>query len=181
MKNIQTLIIAFAFMGLSACSKSDSTVDTGSNNNNGGGNTTPTFYFNCKVNGIATDFKAMTLVKDNPDNPQQLFLVGALSNTELPSLTFTLNNKGGWTDGLSYTLDENDFVNTVEYKNAAKLLFKSTATPASATSGLRIKFDTIKLPKGEYASGTFSGTLQLEENTTSVNITEGKFKVEFLN
>jgi hypothetical protein len=46
---------------------------------------------------------------------------------------------------------------------------------------LRIKFDKITLAKGQFAIGTFSGTLQLEENVTTVVITEGKFKVKFSN
>jgi hypothetical protein len=58
---------------------------------------------------------------------------------------------------------------------------QSKATPASANSGLRIKFDKITLAKGQFAVGTFSGTLQLEENVTTVVITEGKFKVKFSN
>jgi hypothetical protein len=97
-------------------------------------------------------------------------------------LLFTLNYKApGWVDGLSYALDENDFVNFAEYKTPSELVFKSKATPASANSGLRIRFDKITLAKGQFAIGTFSGTLQLEENVTTVVITEGKFKVKFSN
>ncbi|OYU94853.1 MAG: hypothetical protein CFE21_14285 [Bacteroidetes bacterium B1(2017)] len=181
MKKIKLAILAFAFLGLAGCSKTESPTTSGSNTNTGG-NTTPTYYFTCKVNGVATDFKAMTLIKDVADNPQMLFLVGQKSATELPSLTFTLNFKGsGWVDGLTYVLDEKDFDNFVEYKNVAQLLFKSKATPASANTGLTVVFDKIILPKDQYASGTFHGTLQLEENTTTVQITEGKFKVQFLN
>lgn len=179
MKILKTFSIAFMLFWLAGCSKSDTPTTTDTNN---GGTNTPTYYFTCKVNGVYTDFKAMTLIKDDPNNIQQMFLVGQKSNTELPSLTFTLNYKApGWVDGLTYVLDEKDLNNFVEYKNTALLIFKSKATPASATSGLTVKFDKIILPKDQYVSGTFSGTLQLEENVTSVSITEGKFKVQVLN
>ena len=72
-------------------------------------------------------------------------------------------------------------MNFAEYKTPAELVFKSKSAPASPTTGLRIKFDKIILPMGQYASGTFSGTLQLEESLNTVVITEGKFKCQFLN
>ncbi len=181
MRKINFILLAFAFVVLSSCSKTDTNTGNGSNNNGGGG-TAPAYFFTCKVNGTLTDFTAMTLVIDDTLNPKMMFLIGQKSNTQLPSLTFTLNYKApGWIDGLSYILDEHDLTNFVEYKSPTLLLFKSTATPASATTGLTIKFDKILFGKGNYASGTFSGTLQLEENTTAVAITEGKFKVQFLN
>jgi hypothetical protein len=182
MNKLKLLLFAVTLVGFFGCSKTESPT-TNTNNNNNGGTTTPTYYFTCKVNGIPTDFKAMTLVKDYPDKPQQMFLVGAKSNAELvPSLTFTLNYKSpGWVDGLTYTLDEKELVSFVEFKNANQLIFKSIATPASTSTSMVLKFDKIILPKDQYASGTFSGSLQLEENVTSVIITEGKFKVQFLN
>lgn len=189
MKFIQTGLIGLVLLFASACSKTDST-PTGGNNpgdttntgGGGGGGTTPTYYFSCKVNGVLQDFKAMTLIKDNPDDIKQVYLVGQKSDTELPNLLFTLNFKSpGWVDGLSYTLDENDFVNFAEYKTPTELVFKSKATPASANTGLRITFSKMILPMGQYAMGTFSGTLQLEENLNTVVITEGKFKCKFMN
>lgn len=180
MKKVNLFIFALALLAISSCSKTESPT-TGGNNNNGGG-TTPTYFFTCKVNGVFTDFKAMSLAKDDTNNIQEIFLVGSKSYAELPSLLFSLKYKApGWVDGLAYDLDENDFSNSCEYKNQALLIFKSTATPASASSGLKIKFDKIILPKDQYVSGTFSGSLQLEENVTSVIITEGKFKVQFIN
>lgn len=186
MKLMKLTIFMFALAFVAGCSKTSSPAPEGSNNGTGGGggggNTTPTYFFTCKVNGVATTFAAMTLIKDNPADPQQIFLVGAKSNTELPQLTFTLNKtSAGWVDGLTYVMDEKDLTNLAEYQSPTKLLFKSTATPASASSGLTLHFDKIVLPKDQYASGTFSGTLQLEENITSVAITEGKFKVQFMN
>ncbi len=181
MRKINFILLAFAFIVLSSCSKTETSTNNGTNNNGGGGST-PTYYFTCKVNGTPLDFGAMTLVIDDTLNPKMMFLVGQKSNTQLPSLTFTLNYKApGWVDGLTYVMDEHDFDNFVEYKNVGLLIFKSKATPASVTTGLTLKFDKILFGKGQYASGTFSGTLQLEENTTSVAITEGKFKVQFLN
>lgn len=188
MKNITLSLIALVLLLASACSKtetnpSNSTNDTtNTGGGGGGGGTNPTYYFTCKVNGVSQDFKAMTLIKDDPSNIKQFYLVGQKSDTELPNLLFTLNFKSpGWVDGLSYTLDENDFVNFAEYKTPSELVFKSKATPASATTGLRITFSKIVLPMGEYAMGTFSGTLQLEENLNTVVITEGKFKCKFMN
>lgn len=182
MKKIKTIILGLTLVWFAGCSKTESPTTSGNNNNNGGGNNTPTYYFNCKVNGVYTEFAAMTLAKDDASNPKQIFLVGQKSNTELPSITFTLNYKApGWVDGLTYNLNDQDFTNFVEYKDPGLHLFKSTATPGSATSGLVLKFDKIVLPKDQYASGTFSGSLQLEENITSIIITEGKFKVQFLN
>lgn len=181
MRKIHFILLAFAFTFLSSCSKTETT-NTGGTNNNGGGNNTPTYYFTCKVNGSLVDFGAMSLVVDDTLSPKMMFLIGQKTNTQLPSITFTLNYKApGWVDGLTYVMDEHDLDNFVEYKNVALLIFKSKATPASATTGLTLKFDKIIMGRGQYASGTFSGTLQLEENTTSVAITEGKFKVQFLN
>lgn len=179
MRLIKLFLFVASMAGLFGCSKPTS---SDPDNNNNPGPSAPVYYFNCKVNGVFTEFAAQTLIKDYPDDPKQIFLVGQKNNTDLPSLTFTLNKTGtGWKDGLTYVLDEKDLVSFVEYKNVAKLIFKSTATPASVSSGLTLHFDKIVLPKDQYASGTFSGTLQLEENITSVVITEGKFKVQFLN
>lgn len=175
------MVLLFAL----ACSKTNSNPPVNNpndSNNTGGGGTTPTEYFTFKVNGVQQDFKAMTLVKDYPDDIKQFYLVGQKNDLQLPNLLFTLNYKApGWVDGLSYVLDDNDFVNFAEYKIPSELVFKSKATPASANSGLRIKFDKISLAKGQFAIGTFSGTMQLEENVTTVVITEGKFKVKFSN
>jgi hypothetical protein len=185
--------IAITFFGLvllfaSACSKTETNPTANENDTTqtggggGGGGTNPTYYFTFKANGVLQDFKAMTLIKDDPNNIKQFYLVGQKSEKDLPNLLFTLNYKSpGWVDGLSYVLDENDFVNFAEYKTPAELVFKSKAAPASPNTGLRIKFDKIVLAAGEYASGTFSGTLQLEENLNTVVITEGKFKCKFLN
>ncbi len=181
MKEFKLFIFSLAILAISSCSKTESPT-TGGGNNNGGGTTTPTYYITCKVNGVLTDFKSMNLVKDDPNNAQEIFLIGAKGEKEFPTITFALKYKApGWVDGLTYQLDENDFVNTCEYKNQGLFIFKSTATPASASSGLNIKFDKFSLAKDQFVSGTFSGTLQLEENVTSVLITEGKFKVQFLN
>lgn len=185
MKKILSVLVGSIMMLTFSCSKSTNN-PTGNNNNNqtggGGGGTTPTYYFTFKANGVQQDFKAMTLIKDDPNNIKQLYLVGQKNDKELPNLLFTLNYKApGWVDGLSYVLDENDFVNFAEYKTPAELVFKSKSAPASPTTGLRIKFDKIVLPMGQYASGTFSGTLQLEESLNTVVITEGKFKCQFLN
>jgi hypothetical protein len=186
MKEVKIFLLAFALLFVGSCTKSDGVEkDTnGNNNNNGGGGTnTPSYYFTCKVNGVLTDFKAMTLIKDDPSNIKQFYLIGQKNDTELPSITYTLNFKGsGWVNGLTYVLDEYDLKNLAEFKTPNQSLFKSTATPASATSGMRLVFDKIDMTGSEpFASGTFSGTLQLEENMSTVVITEGKFKVKFLN
>jgi hypothetical protein len=186
MKKLSHVLVALLVMFSWSCSKTNND-PTGNPNNNptgggGGGGTNPTYYFTFKANGIQQDFKAMTLIKDDPNNIKQLYLVGQKTDKDLPNLLFTLNYKSpGWVDGLSYVLDENDFVNFAEYKTPAELVFKSKAAPASPTTGLRITFDKIILPMGQYASGTFSGTLQLEESLNTVVITEGKFKCQFLN
>jgi|694.fasta_scaffold110505_3 hypothetical protein len=183
MNKLTLFFLGMVLMIALSCSKTNNNPPANDPNNpGGGGGTTPTEYFTFKVNGVQQDFKAMTLVKDNPDDIKQFYLVGQKSDLQLPNLLFTLNYKApGWVDGLSYALDENDFVNFAEYKTPSELVFKSKATPASANSGLRIRFDKITLAKGQFAIGTFSGTLQLEENVTTVVITEGKFKVKFSN
>ncbi|MDZ4668422.1 MAG: hypothetical protein SGJ00_11130 [bacterium] len=178
--------MAFSLLLAVGCTKTETKSNDSSGNNStipGGGASTPSYFFTCKVNGIPTDFKAMTLIKDDPSNIQQFYLIGQKSAADFPSITFTLNKKNpGWVNGLKYVMDEYDLSNLTEYKAPNLTLFKSTATPSSPTSGLRLNFDIIDLgAKEPYAAGTFSGTLQLEENTNTVVITEGKFKVLFLN
>ncbi|MBP7510700.1 MAG: hypothetical protein KA981_02150 [Bacteroidia bacterium] len=188
MKQVKLIIFGFALLFFASCTKTDTLEKApGGNTNNpsggGGGTNNPTYFFTCKVNGVFTDFQAMTLIKDDPSNIKQFYLIGQRTDKELPSLTYTLNFKGpGWVDGLSYALDEHDLVNLAEFKAPNLNLFKSTATPSSATSGMKLMFDKIVMTgSAPYASGTFSGTLQLEENMNTVVITEGKFKVQFLN
>jgi hypothetical protein len=187
MKEVKFVLIAFAMLFVLSCSKTDTqTNDNSGNPNNpggGGGGSTPTYFFSCKVNGVFTDFTAMTLIKDDPSNIKQFYLIGQKTAKDFPSITFTLNKKNpGWVNGLSYVMDEYDLSNLTEFKAPDLTLFKSTATPASPTSGLRLHFDVIDFnAKEPYAAGNFSGTLQLEENTNTVVITEGKFKVQFLN
>ncbi|MBC7382007.1 MAG: hypothetical protein H7296_03320 [Bacteroidia bacterium] len=141
-----------------------------------------TYYFSCKINGVFKDFKNQTLIKDNPANVQEIFLVaGVTSGNTPPIFNFDLNKKGLWEAGLSYKLDDNDLANFATYKDENLDEFKSTAISSSNNGGLTISFTSFNLTKDSAVSGTFSGSLQLEQTVKTVVITEGKFKVKFQN
>lgn len=167
------IVMLFAF---SNCKKTDTTTTTTTP-----GTTTNPYYFSCKVNGVFTDFKNMTLVKNDTINPQIIFLVGGVSAQNTPPiLNFTLNKKSAWIAGLSYKLDYNDNDNFAIYKNLNLDEFKSTAI-AATQGGVTISFSALNIAKNGVATGTFAGSLQLEQSIDKVVITEGKFNVKFMN
>jgi len=180
MKKLFFLVSIVAFMLSSSCSKDENT----NNNNNNNKIDTPavTYFFKCKVNGVSQSFKAINLAKDDTISPNYV-VIGAYENagsTLPPQFTIILTGKApGWVKGLSYTLNEIEQASTAEFKDRDGFTYKSLNTPANG--GLTITFTEFNVNKGGRVGGTFSGTLQLEENTNTVEITEGSFLSTMLN
>jgi hypothetical protein len=182
MKKLLLLVSIVSFTLLSSCGKTDDPPANNNNNNGGGGTPTVNYFFKCKVNGVEQSFKAFTLAKDDTISPNYLYLVAyAKEGSALPPyLTITMAGKSpGWVKGLSYTLNENDQTSTAEFKDEGDFLYKSLNTPGNG--GLNITFTEFDVNKGGKVAGIFSGTLQLEENTNTVVITEGTFLVKMFN
>ena len=183
MKKLLFLVSIIAFSLISSCSKEDSSSDNNNNNNNDTTKVpTVTYFLKCKVNGVAQSFKAINLAKDDTLNPNYVILVAyANEGSSLPPyMTITMASKSpGWVKGLSYTLNENDQSSTAEFKDQDGFLYKSLNTPGN--SGLNITFTEFDANKGGKVGGIFYGSLQKEENTNTVEITEGTFLVKMLN
>ncbi len=175
---ITLLTVLVALFSFSTCKKTDTT-DTGNNNTNN--NTNPIYYFTYKVNGVAKDLKSLTCVKDDVNNFQTLFITcaPAANVNSYPNMKYTLSYKGtGFIAGLSYTMNDEDLLNFCEYTaEGGNEIFRTKATPHSNNGGLTITFSAID----SCATGTFSGTMQLEENTNTITITDGKFRIRFNN
>ncbi len=175
------LILFLGLLMISACKKSDSTSSSNNNNNN---NTPPAakYYFTFKAGGVAKDFKAINALKDDPLNFQALYIAASPSTTvQVPIFNFFLQKIGLWNTGLTYKLSEIDKTSHCEYTSEGGFVYKTTASLNSPTTGLTITFTEFNLAKDSAIAGTFSGNLQLEENTNTIDITEGKFRIPFLN
>jgi hypothetical protein len=183
------IIILISISTILACKKSKTNIAEEKNNNTNPTDTTqtnpnlPPYYFTAKINGKEYILKATNLLKDNPSNPQELYLLGFQDfPNKIPSFQFILKKPAaGFHDGLSYLLDENDRQSFVNYTAENQSIFKSTATPAGDTTGVRLYFTKLPLDSGAVVEGRFSGILQMEESVQTVVITDGKFKVPVLN
>ncbi len=175
---ITLIVVLISVLSFSTCKKSGTTDPADPNNPNP--NTGLGYYFTCKVNGVAKDLKSLTLIKDPVVSPQQLYMTVALNSMNTPPIMqFTLNRKGtGFVAGLNYLLNDEDLNNFCTYTAEGGMnVYKSIATPHANNGGLSLNFTAFD----STATGTFSGTLQLEENTNTVTITEGKFRIKFMN
>jgi hypothetical protein len=184
MKKLLFLTAIIAFTLISSCSKDDNSSNNNNNNNNNDTTKVPTvnYFLKCKVNGVLQNFKAINLAKDDITNPNYIILVAYANEGSAlpPNLTITMGSKSpGWVKGLTYTLNENDQTSTAEFKDKDGFLYKSLNTPGN--SGLNITFTEFDVNKGGKVGGIFSGSLQLEENTNTVQITEGTFLIKMLN
>lgn len=174
---ITLIMVLISVLTFSTCKKSGTTDPADPNNPNPSG---PAYYFTCKVNGVAKDLKSLTLIKDPVVSPQQIYMTVALNSMNTPPImAFTLNRKGtGFVSGLSYLLNDEDLNNFCTYTAEGGMnVYKSIATPHANNGGLNISFSAFD----SAATGTFSGILQLEENTNTITITDGKFRVKFMN
>jgi hypothetical protein len=181
MKKIIFILTAAALIAFSSCSKSDSS-NGGSNNGGGGGTPTPTAFFKCKVNGVQVNFANFNIVKDDPNNPSMVFLSAYSTATSVapPSFVFTFTKQPqGWVNGLTYVLDETIQTSKAEYTDVGNFVYKSLN--AVAGGGLNVVFSEFNQNKDGKITGTFSGSLQLEENTNTVTITEGQFSLKMFN
>ncbi len=175
-------LVFFCLLLISSCKKGSSPTSGGGGNNNPPPPPGEQFYFTFKADGIAKNFKGLNVAKDDTMNFQTMYLIATLSPSTLnPIFTFTLQNQGSWVNGISYKLDNSDRASHCEYQNESLFIFKSSASSATPTEGLTITFDKLNPAKFGIVTGTFSGNLQLEENTNTVDITEGKFRMQFLN
>jgi hypothetical protein len=181
MKKIIFILTAVALTAFSSCSKSDSS-DGDSNNGGGGGTPKPTTFFKCKVNGVQVNFANFNIVKDDPSNPSMVFLSAYSTATSVapPSMVFTFSKQPqGWVNGLTYVLDETIQTSKAEYTDVGNFVYKSLN--AVAGGGLNVVFTEFNQSKDGKITGTFSGSLQLEENTNTVTITEGQFSLKMFN
>lgn len=179
-KIIFILTVAVGLTAFSSCSKSDSS--DGGSNNGGGGTTTPTTFFKCKVNGVLVNFANFNIVKDDPSNPSMIFISAYSTATSVapPSMVFTfVRQPQGWVSGLTYVLDETNQTSKAEYTDVGNFVYKSLN--AVAGGGLNVTFSEFNEVKDGKVVGTFSGGLQLEENTNTVSITEGQFNLKMFN
>lgn len=180
------MAIATSFFAVACKKETNTTTNPKTNNPIDTGGTTPTlptYYIYAKINGQDVVLKAANFIKDDPKNPQFGYLGGFFDfPNKIPSFQFQLKRPStGFSDGLIMVLDENDRQSFVNYTSATMNVFKSTATPASDTSGIRINFVKFPMDSGGIIEGTFSGTLQLEESDATIIIKGGKFKVPSLN
>jgi hypothetical protein len=188
MKKILLMFFATGLLAV-ACKKDAGTTEKAPSNNpvdTGGGGTNPIlpqFYIYAKINGQDVVLKAANFIKDDPRNPQFGYLGGFFDfPNKVPSFQFQLKRPTtGFTDGLTMVLDENDRQSFVNYTSATNNVFKSTATPAGDTTGIRITFTKFPSDSGGILEGVFSGTLQLEESEATIIVKGGKFKVPSLN
>ncbi len=187
MKKVLLITLVLGIFSV-ACKKETNTATNPNGNNNPvdtGGNPTnlPPYYIYAKINGQDVVLKAANFIKDDPSNPQFGYLGGFFDfPNKIPSFQFQLKRPStGFADGLTMVLDENDRQSFVNYTSATLNIFKSTATPASDTSGIRITFTKFPSDSGGIIEGVFSGTLQLEESEATIIVKGGKFKVPSLN
>jgi hypothetical protein len=97
-----------------------------------------------------------------------------------PSMVFTFSKQPqGWVNGLTYVLDETIQTSKAEYTDVGNFVYKSLN--AVAGGGLNVVFTEFNQSKDGKITGTFSGSLQLEENTNTVTITEGQFSLKMFN
>jgi len=185
----QTVIYSFIVLFLTAACqkettavKKDDTVPTPTDTSKPPPNL-PTYYIYAKVNGSEVVLKATNFLKDNPKDVKEAYLMGfADFPNKLPSFQFTLKKPvTGFQTGMSYVLDENDRQSFVNYTNLSLNIFKSTATPAGDSSGIRLYFTSFPSDSGSIIEGRFSGTMQLEESVQTITIKDGRFKVPSLN
>jgi hypothetical protein len=181
---MKKFIIALSLISLVFVScKKDETGTTNNNNNNGGGTVTPTEWYSFKANGVLFEMKSFTAGKDDSISPGLLFLAGTKVFGQMkPGISISLNRPMvGWGDGTNFLLDEREQFNWAEYTDADGFIYKSRATPKGTGNGLTVVFTKMPMSPRQTLEGTFSGILKLEEDVTTIAITEGKFKIKSVN
>jgi hypothetical protein len=183
---MKKFIIALSLISLVlvSCKKDETgTSNNNNNNNNGGGTPTATEWYSFKANGVLYEMKSFTAGKDDSITPGLLFIAGTkVFGQQKPAMSISLNRPiVGWGDGTNFLLDETEQFNWAEFTDAEGFIYKSRATPKGAGNGLTLVFTKMPMSPRQTIEGTFSGILKLEEDITTIAITDGKFKIKSVN
>lgn len=165
------LLAAFAVTFLfTSCSKDDSTSTTTPTPS------TPTYYLNCKIDGVLTEF-AKVQVGRATVNSEETFLIKANKTTTgadtATQFIMTLQSPNiGWSEGLNLYIDKTEYVGSVNYITTAGMVYNTINLTGSQK--VSVFLSKVSYKKDGIIKGSFSGTLN-NSAKTSVIITEGTF------
>lgn len=179
MKKLLLIVTVLSLGFLSSCSKDDSD-DSGSNNGGNTGPVTPTQFFKCKINGVMQEFKSYVITKDDTNFTNYIVVIAFKDLNVKPAFVITLTRKPqGWVSGIKYVMNELEQESYTEFEDGNGFTFKSKNTPANTS--FDVTLSEVNMSTNGMIKGAFSGTLQLEENTNQVLISEGSFNIKASN
>ena len=138
----------------------------------------PQYFITFKADNTPVSLSEVSGSRNTTSNPRTLTIEGTAAGGSNPNFKFfTTETFIGFSQGLNIgTHSGTDPGHYTEYTNASGTLF-STVNDAD---GMDLFISDISYTNGGEVAGTFSGTMETAGGAV-VNITEGKFKVQFKN
>lgn len=162
--------IAVTFL-FTSCSKDDSTSTTTTPTPS-----TPTYYLNCKIDGVLTEFAKVQVGRATVNNEETFLIKANKTNTGADTATqfiMTLQSPNiGWSEGLNLYIDKTEYVGSVNYITTAGMVYNTINLTGSQK--VSVFLSKVSYKKDGIIKGSFSGTLN-NSAKTSVIITEGTF------
>jgi hypothetical protein len=140
-------------------------------------NTQAEYFITCEIDGVAYSAKTVSATRNTVNEPNSLTIIGSESANP-PMLQFTTTESNiGFEPGLNVTCNESSFPEQFASYNASQ---SEVFTTSDDANGISLYFSKISYVEGGEAEGSFAGSMS-DFDGNPIQVTNGKFKVKFVN